>query len=702
MKKNLFLFAISLFSALTIRAQWETHGPYGGSISSVLTASGAVYAGTGNGVFKSTDNGATYMAANKGMMRVQVTSLSANTAGIFAGTASNGVYFSSDNGATWSSRSNGITTPYITSVYANSAGVFAGTPDGVFFSSNNGITWAMANNGIPITYDVYAWAQKGDTVYATTYGVGMYWSSNNGGLWTQVQGGLPAGTPSTSATYIYAVYADGNTMFAGTSMGIYTSANGGLTWTPANSGMPSGMWARAFTSKAGYVFAGTHTEGIFVSTNGGSSWTASSTGIMNWPKNNGLPHNYPTIMALTVSGGVVLAATSEGMYRSTDNGATWSYMNEGILATDVVGVALNSTAAFAGTSRSGMFVSTDHGATWMRRNTGLPSPEVLAVATASNRAFVSLLNHKVYVSSDNGMTWTSASNGLFADVLMFASTDTKIYAITRAGKYYNQKLYVSTDYGMNWTEVMGSNAISGGMSAIGIFMNRLYIGTYNGMLFRSDDNGDSWRDIGTYLPSVAVTAILPLADETYVGTAGKGMFKVTGDDYVVSSINAGVGNPNITDLALQNDIVFASTWGGGIYGTGNKGQSWFSTNEGLEDKFVYAIAGESLKMYAGTDAGVYLTQSEAFAKFAVMAGLTKPKTADELLVYPNPAKENLYVQNPAAGVSIEIFDLTGRMLISASGDAGTVPLDIRSLNKGLYFVKLTTADEVMTKQIIKE
>jgi photosystem II stability/assembly factor-like uncharacterized protein len=702
-KQVLFLLTCILFSR-QLSGQWESHGPFGGVMSSVISSGGAVFVGTSNGVFKSTDNGLTYMAANKGLERTMISMLSANSSGIYAATWYNGVYFSSDNGNSWTNRSNGITDLHVTSVFANASGVYAGTPDGVFFSSNNGLTWTLANSGIPSTYDIYSWAQMGDTVYAATYGLGVYRSSNNGGVWTQVSGGLPAPTsPSMTSFFVYALYADGNNMFAGTSGGIYKSMDRGLTWSSSNTGMPSGMWARAFISKPGFIFAGTHTEGVFVSTDNGVSWTAMNNGIMNWPKNNGLPHNYPTVNALATSGSAVLAATSEGMYRSTDNGTSWTYANTGILATDVVSVAHNGTTAFAGTSRSGVFISSDHGMTWSRSTTGLPTPEVVAVATSSNRAFVSLLNHKVYASSNQGVSWTSASNGLPADVYLMAATDTKIYAITNASKYTMEKLYVSLDYGQNWTQIVGAYAISGGMTAIAAYQERIYIGTANGVVYRSDDNGTSWRDIGSYLPTVKITAILALGDETFVGTAGKGVFKFTGDDYNMMSGDPGLTNPNITDLAIQDDMLFASTWGGGIFSSGNHGQSWFATNEGLGDQFVYSLAGEATKMFAGSDAGAYQTQSDAFAKFAIMSGLNT-NAKDRLVVYPNPASGVINIVNNFSVFSeIVITDLSGREIQKVSIPAETTQLvDLQSFNRGLYMLKIRAGSYESHQKIVLE
>lgn len=68
--------------------------------------------------------------------------------------------------------------------------------------------------------------------------------------------------------------------------------------------------------------------------------------------------------------------------------------------------------------------------------------------------------------------------------------------------------------------------------------------------------------------------------------------------------------------------------------------------------------------------------------------------AEELLVFPNPAKEwiNLIInESSSASGSLEIYDVQGRKLITEEVLFNTIfPVDIRSLVPGLYFLKVTS------------
>src|SRR4051812_38461338 len=97
MKKSLF----SVYSGIVFfllsnvnpsLAQWESKGPYGGPIFSLKTVGNLMFAGTTNGIFKSSDNGQTWTASNKGLERVKIEAITAKGGTIFAGSGYNGVY----------------------------------------------------------------------------------------------------------------------------------------------------------------------------------------------------------------------------------------------------------------------------------------------------------------------------------------------------------------------------------------------------------------------------------------------------------------------------------------------------------------------------------------------------------------------------------------------------------------------------------
>jgi hypothetical protein len=79
------------------------------------------------------------------------------------------------------------------------------------------------------------------------------------------------------------------------------------------------------------------------------------------------------------------------------------------------------------------------------------------------------------------------------------------------------------------------------------------------------------------------------------------------------------------------------------------------------------------------------------------------------LLYPNPARENIVVEfnNHGASFSVEIFNSIGQIVINSEilGSETSMPVisksfDISTFNKGIYILKLTNGDVVLTKRFI--
>ena len=186
---------------------WSTNGPYGGSINSLVidpVNSSTIYAGTsGSGVFKSTNGGANWSAANNGLpsTSVYVHALAIdplNSSTIYAATG--GVFKSTNGGASWSRSSNGINTAVraVAVDPLNPNTVYAGSIfRGVFKSTNGGVSWSAANNGLT-NLDVATLAinpRDSNVIYAVTNSLatgGFIFKSTDGGAsWSGSNNGPP-------------------------------------------------------------------------------------------------------------------------------------------------------------------------------------------------------------------------------------------------------------------------------------------------------------------------------------------------------------------------------------------------------------------------------------------------------------------------------------------------------------------------------
>jgi photosystem II stability/assembly factor-like uncharacterized protein len=141
-----------------------------------------IYAGTEEGVFRSTNNGMDWIAVNDGLTNLDVRALAVNGSDLFAGTFGGGVFHSTDNGANWTAVNNGLTdlALNVLSFVFIGSNLFAGTwQGGVFLSTNNGGDWTAVNEGLmesmlDLSSVVHGLAIVGSDLYAGTRGAGVW------------------------------------------------------------------------------------------------------------------------------------------------------------------------------------------------------------------------------------------------------------------------------------------------------------------------------------------------------------------------------------------------------------------------------------------------------------------------------------------------------------------------------------------------
>ena len=84
------------------------------------------------------------------------------------------------------------------------------------------------------------------------------------------------------------------------------------------------------------------------------------------------------------------------------------------------------------------------------------------------------------------------------------------------------------------------------------------------------------------------------------------------------------------------------------------------------------------------------------------AGLENNEFESEVSIYPNPAKERLYINTSIPIKELTICNLLGQEIQKYNMTEKTSSIDISGLKEGVYFVKLSTEKGVYATKIIKE
>ncbi|MFN3872462.1 MAG: T9SS type A sorting domain-containing protein [Ignavibacterium sp.] len=304
-----------------------------------------IFIGSGSGVFKSNNNGTQWSKSSDGIVKSQITHLTFSSGAEWAvGLRGAGALVSADSGFSWVERNNGLDNlpnPTIISSIVKGNKWFIGTEsNGIYTSTNQGNEWISAGlvGELPIT----AFAIKGGTDIIVTRNVtdGVYRSTDDGNTWQQIMSGFT----SPSGVLSVAIGGSGN-IFVGNANGyVLRSTNNGTNWT--GSEVASGNGVR-FLRQVGLKWFAATTNGIYRSTDFGVSW--SPTGLQ------GSNVNFIAIKNSADTSTLFTSTNDAGVFFSTDNGSNWFPSNAGLLTLNITGIRSTGTYLYAGTNGEGLW-----------------------------------------------------------------------------------------------------------------------------------------------------------------------------------------------------------------------------------------------------------------------------------------------------------------------------------------------------------
>lgn len=294
-------------------------------------------------------------------------------------------------------------------------------------------------------------------------------------------------------------------------------------WQPSSNGVFSNTAYCFLEAADGSIIVGT-SNGIYRSTDSGDSWSLSSTGI---PSSDG------TILRFTANGSRIFAGTREGVYLSDDNGVTWSLSES--FGFSVFGLQTLSNQVFAGTMGGGIFKSMDNGATWTNNNAGLFTDSIYSLMVNGSDLFAGTYGHGIFLSNDQGANWSQElSNSDPTVVRTMAVTTTRILAgvsiqISPIGAFNG--LFRSTNGGQNWYPFSAYSGLPtpGNLPVAAMYASAsTALLASGGQIYRSNDNGNNWTALMN-----GFSATLPYGIACFAETS----------EYIFCGVEAGGAGP---------------------------------------------------------------------------------------------------------------------------------------------------------------
>jgi photosystem II stability/assembly factor-like uncharacterized protein len=427
-----------------------------------------VYAGTWHLAWKTTDAGANWQHINKGMIDdsdvFSVIVDHDNPSVVFA-SACSGIY-KSETGGNLFSKIQGIPfsarrTRVLKQDPTNENVVYAGTTEGLWKTTDLGKVWKHVSSSEVVVNDVLIDPRDSNRVLLATDRSGVMASTDGAATWTTSNKGY-------AHRYVSAILADSkdaNTLYVAVVNdreygGVFYSNNAGQHWLQKAAGL-GGKDVFALKQAAnGTLVAGTN-HGIYSLERNASSWRPMNVVVVEHTskiarkgsKKAGTKTTYEKsqlearVSDLEIGSTRWLAATSNGLYSSTDQGKMWK--GGAVLGQkDFVSVRAHDSMVLAAT-RSSVVVSDDNGATWKKG--GLPTyvVSIRSAAIASDTQFMVASREGGFRSADGGATWEQSANGLPSkDItsVSYDSTHKRLLATSDA----TGVVFESRDGGRSW------------------------------------------------------------------------------------------------------------------------------------------------------------------------------------------------------------------------------------------------------------
>jgi photosystem II stability/assembly factor-like uncharacterized protein len=461
------------------------------------------------------------------------------------------------------------------------------------------------------------------------------------------------------------------------------------------------------------------------------------------PKNEGLKMlQIPSIEIDSATGIIYLGAFYSGIYKSTNNGESWLKISDNICASHCTGLAISTfrdSLSYVSTV-NGLYRSTDIGLSWDYIEVGFPyyhapgavcldrdNPSNIYIAT-QHQTFRSVFPAGFYRSTNNGGSWQFFNDGLNGD---YGYVDMAIsYINSEARRIFlasSNAVYFSDDLGESWILCENGLPVNSYFHVIKVAAgdnNIVAVGDDDNRVFISYNKGESWQETSD-LPALPYSEILDLEfhpydpDHLFVCSSRIGLLESTDAGQTWININNDlpvyqdyilISGPAINPLNPLNMFVASDDYG--VFQTHNGGQNWEPFNAGLDTsngtgELQFAPGDTNILYFAHKSKSVWTVQRTPAGIYDEDTGIL-PENISLLQNYPNPFNASTIITydipQPAL-ISLDIYDLLGRKVeslfdgIQPSGEHSLI-WNAGGLSSGVYFYKLTAGGFSETRKMI--
>jgi len=621
-----------------------------------------------------------------------------------------------DEGQTWfpvwtDNSSHGIETMSFPSEYAGYAagwnGYFAKTTDG-------GLTWTPSAPGGNDVYIYKAMAFRDDLMGVltaqTNSGAAVYVTDDGGATWTTGSG--LASIPN-KVTYVYY-----DTYFLVTNGGeIQKSTNNGLTWTTVFDA-PDMLLGIAFRDELTGIATGE--TYYYMTTDGGITWTAHevipglTSGVL-WRD-----------VAWTPDGTIILTGTPDMICESHDGGATWTFANEAIFNGNpalydiaITGVnahicgsqgnfykksLINSISA----GEMSVYNTMDHEWTFLgslgfsvdnHRSSGY---NISADgSTVVGNAWADPASGNGTTPYTHAVAW-NAKEGLMDLGSLYSNINRSTRAEAVSG---NGEIVVGwQDFNGPWKAALWKKNPAGGY-----FPNQYLL------INPAGDSLDEFNQLG-WAHAVSEDGVWIGGDGDYANNYEPWLWSEATGYKPLGKIAEGAGN--VTGINHDGTVVIGwfdmGMWDPAVPFIWTANQGMMNLNTYITDILGLSMTNSPLYVHNSISYnGDYITgwgydfnigmwgDYFTFRLDRRIISSAESISNEQVSVYPNPASDFITINSNSQIDRIQVYSMTGTLLLDVPAGSANQKLDISTLKEGAYIGKAISAGGVMTFKVVK-
>jgi len=364
--------------------------------------------------------------------------------------------------------------PYTGNLYA--------IADDIFYKTIDGISWQKLNLFASIS-DI-AFHPEGHT-FITTWWSGIYKSSFNDSAWNQVAEQDWMGEVINSIV----INKKGHIYISRLDCGVYRSEDEGNSWKHI-----CYEEGKLVLHPEGDVFLAATNDYFLRFTNNGDSFEVMSS-IQN-------------VDALEISpSGIIFVGAAPYIYKSTDNGRTWSESYSNTSQDDghtFFDFAFNSKdEVFAASNRLGILTSKVFENNWILKNNGIDRLYCISVAVDQFDNIYTGTLQGVYASRDNANSWTLENKGIFSTIYDIVINSRNEFFVTNG----NSGIFTSQNEGKDWSQ---TKYILNPIEIAIDDQDNIFAGTYNNGIYISEDDGQTWEQRNSGLRPIFSNTFNPI------------------------------------------------------------------------------------------------------------------------------------------------------------------------------------------------